>query len=384
MENSGNAENIRAVRSVFGAPSTGVPISAEEDRRIRQEGARFSRELMLSLLLELTEDEKRLKSRSQAAFTGLNVQTDAAPASSEPPVLSAADYDYRAFRSEENIFAEGNVVHILRHLRYDRHEMHSHDFFEIAYGVSGNGLVLLDDRKIPLGEGDIIFFSPGTYHRLDARSDDTVILKLIMRRGDFDCIYRDVLRSDSPLSMFFRASLEKNGGGWLMFSAKGDDELLDIMLKMRFSEVRKGRADNILKEALAMQVFCVLVNDHVESARVSFGNDVTGKIILYISAHSESVTLDELSREFHFTPEYISKLVKKATGKAFTPLVLGLKLAAAKRLLTSTDLDVSEIYRLAGFGCKEFFYKKFREENRCSPLEWRELHRQNDDNCGLM
>ena len=229
----------------------------------------------------------------------------------EPPAISAADYDYGAFRSEENIFAEGNVVHVLRHLRYDRHEMHSHDFFEIAYGVSGNGLVTLADRKIQLGAGDIIFFSPGTEHKLTADSDDTVILKIIMRRGDFDCIYRDVLRSDSPLSAFFRASLEKSGGGWLMFRAGGDDELLDIMLKMRFSEVRRGRVDNILKEALAMQVFCILVNDHAESARVSFGSDVTGKIIIHISSHFEDITLDKLSRVFHFTPEYISKLVRK-------------------------------------------------------------------------
>ena len=157
-----------------------------------------------------------------------------------------------------------------------------------------------------------------------------------MRRGDFDCIYRDVLRSDSPLSAFFRASLEKSGGGWLMFRAGGDDELLDIMLKMRFSEVRRGRVDNILKEALAMQVFCILVNDHAESARVSFGSDVTGKIIIHISSHFEDITLEKLSRVFHFTPEYISKLVKKATGKSFTSLVIGLKLAAAKRLLIST------------------------------------------------
>lgn len=125
-----------------------------------------------------------------------------------------------------------------------------------------------------------------------------------------------------------------------MFRAVGDDELLDIMLKMRFSEVRRGRVDNILKEALAMQVFCILVNDHAESARVSFGSDVTGKIIIHISSHFEDITLDKLSRVFHFTPEYISKLVKKATGKSFTSLVIGLKLAAAKRLLISTDLEV--------------------------------------------
>ena len=372
MESFTEKSRKKDQRSVFGAPSTGVPVSAVEDRVVRQECARFSRELMLTLLSELTEDEKRLK----AAICG---QNNRLPENMEPPAISAADYDYGAFRSEENIFAEGNVVHVLRHLRYDRHEMHSHDFFEIAYGVSGNGLVTLADRKIQLGAGDIIFFSPGTEHKLTADSDDTVILKIIMRRGDFDCIYRDVLRSDSPLSAFFRASLEKSGGGWLMFRAGGDDELLDIMLKMRFSEVRRGRVDNILKEALAMQVFCILVTDHAESARVSFGSDVTGKIIIHISSHFEDITLDKLSRVFHFTPEYISKLVKKATGKSFTSLVIGLKLAAAKRLLISTDLEVSEIYRSVGFGCKEFFYKKFREENGCSPLEWREPHRQNHE-----
>lgn len=343
---------IIIMKNIYGAPSTGVPISAYEAGRIGAED--YTKELMLDVLSRLTEDEQRLKSGG------------------EP--MPASDYDYGALGLEDNVFAEGNIVHVLRHLRYDRHEKHTHRFFEIVCQVRGKGIAEAAGERLCLDEGSICLLSPGTSHRIEASDDASIILKIMIRRSDFDEIYTHLLRSDTLLTGFFRCSLSggEDSQGWLLFGTGGDPEILDTLLRMRYYEVRGALTDNVMKEALIMQLFCRLVSKHMSGVRASYGGGTAGRLICEIKENFRTVTLEELSEKYHFTKDYISRLLRRASGKSFTGLVLDMRLDHACRLLRTTVLPISDIAADSGFGCREFFCKKFRERTGMTPTEWRE------------
>jgi len=335
------------MKTIYGAPATGVPISEAEASRIRS-GEPYSHEMMTEELLRLTHIERALRG--------------------DAPGI---DYDYGAFRVEANIFSERSAVHVLRHLRYDRHALHSHEFFEIACQLGGEGRLEFAGEAMKLVPGNICFIAPGVEHRLIADADDAILLKIIMRRSDFDALYRRILLSDTLLTKFLHTALYAEGAGWLRFDAGRDAEVRDTLLRLRYHEVRGGLTDETMKEALVIQLFCYLTERFLEGATAAFTGGMTGQILACIREHFRTITLGELAEQFHFTPGYISRLVRRAAGMPFGELINTLKIDESRLLLAETDLPIREILYRCGFGCKEYFCKTFRRMTGMTPTEYR-------------
>mgnify|MGYP005773813375 FL=1 len=336
-------------KCIYGAPASRMQVSEYETRAV-QNSQRYTRELMLDLLGQFCDCERRLKQN----------------------ISPAAEYDYTAFKNEDDIFIKGSSIHILRHLRYDLHEPHSHDFFEIVCQVRGEGILELSGQPMRLATGTICLLAPGTTHRIEAFADDSIILKIILRQSDFDEIYRRIFKSNTLLSGFFMSSLySPTGSGRLIFETGGDDDILDTLLRMRYHEVRASSVDGLMKEALLCELFCYLTDRHIGKASSVGGSDTVGRLIVYINEYFRTVTLDDLSREFHFTGNYISRILRRATGSSFGELISRLRVENACRLLCETPLSIGEVMNDSGFGCREFFYKKFREYTGMTPREWR-------------
>ena len=342
------------MKTIYGAPATGVPISEAEALRIRS-GEPYSAEMMLEELARLTETERVLHG--------------------DAPGI---DYDYAALRAENNVFSEHNAVHALRHLRYDRHEMHAHEFFEIACQICGEGRLEFEGDAVHMQPGNICFIAPGVSHRLIEAADDAVLLKIIMRRSVFDELYHRILVSDTLLTHFLQTALYSEDAGWLLFDTGSDAEVRDTLLRLRYHEVRGGFTDGIMKEALVMQLFCYLTERFISSATAAFTGGMTGQILACISEHFHTITLTELAERFHFTPGYVSRLVKRASGMSFGELTNSMKINESKILLAQTDLPVREIFYRCGFGCKEFFCKTFRRMTGMTPTEYRKMKRDGD------
>ncbi|MFJ7975792.1 helix-turn-helix transcriptional regulator [Peribacillus sp. NPDC096379] len=80
-------------------------------------------------------------------------------------------------------------------------------------------------------------------------------------------------------------------------------------------------------------------------------------------------TLQSVGKQFNYTPNYLSSLIKKSTGKKFSHLILEKRLQQAKFLLTNTNETVYTIASDCGFSNLTFFYKKFKDRYGCLPSE---------------
>ncbi len=339
---------IILMKEMYGAPSSGVMAAVDEYETINKKRAEYSPRLMYSLLTELTVMEIDMKNGKHSA-----------------------DYDYKAFSIEDRVFERGNIVHVLRHLKYDRHEPHSHNFFELICQASGESEVLISSERVKLSQGVVYLLSPGTEHCIEKVADDAILLKILLRKTDFDEIYRQLLRSDTLLSKFFSGALYSENGGWLSFDAGGDKDITDLLLRLRYHEVRSAPTDPMMKEALVMQFLCMLVDKHIGSAKTSTEPNSVAKIISDIRTDYKTITLEAVSEKYHFSPGYVSRILKRATGNSFTELVEDLKLEHAAGLLKMTDMSVEDIATASGFGCREFFHRKFKAHFGITPSKFR-------------
>ena len=71
------------------------------------------------------------------------------------------------------------------------------------------------------------------------------------------------------------------------------------------------------------------------------------------------------------TPNYLSALLKRKTGKTYLQLVQDQKLGYAADLLATGGVSVEEAAHAVGYENMSFFYRKFREAYGCAPAEYR-------------
>jgi len=92
----------------------------------------------------------------------------------------------------------------------------------------------------------------------------------------------------------------------------------------------------------------------------------------YIQKNSDKpIKLREVADYVGFSQGYFSRLFSKVTGDSFTSYVQKTRMERAKKLLTETNLSVTEIAFQAGFSSIQCFYQTFHKAENCSPSQYR-------------
>ena len=131
-----------------------------------------------------------------------------------------------------------------------------------------------------------------------------------------------------------------------------------------------GIDEDIIKSSI--NALCVAVNQ-IESVR----NDQNGKderinaIINYIQENYQTVTLDDLSREFYLSKPYLSKYIKEKSGATFGENVKKIRLKKASTLLRNGNMKVERVAEASGYQNVEHFNRLFKKKYGMTPVQYR-------------
>jgi len=96
------------------------------------------------------------------------------------------------------------------------------------------------------------------------------------------------------------------------------------------------------------------------------------KVRKYCEEHiAEDISLDTISGYIYFNKNYFSSFFRCKTGETFCSYLVGLRLAKAKKLLTDTEMKVSQIARLVGYRNASHFGKVFKRNAGTTPVAFR-------------
>ena len=86
---------------------------------------------------------------------------------------------------------------------------------------------------------------------------------------------------------------------------------------------------------------------------------------------SESVTLEQIAREFQYNPSYLSRKYKEEMGISIKEQISRYRIEQAKWLLASSSLSIQEIAYETGFNDPKYFMRKFKQLEQNTPTEYR-------------
>lgn len=88
--------------------------------------------------------------------------------------------------------------------------------------------------------------------------------------------------------------------------------------------------------------------------------------------YDKKLTLNDVAKEVHLSPKYLSRIFKEKTGMSFMEYKLQLRMEKAKGLLKESGDTIEEISYKLGYQNPESFGKIFKKMTRLSPREYRE------------
>ena len=113
-------------------------------------------------------------------------------------------------------------------------------------------------------------------------------------------------------------------------------------------------------------------NINLKSSPINKANKDCVFIEKYIDAHfKEDLTLDTLSELTFLNKYHIVHAFKQYKGISPINYMIQKRLDEAKLLLSTTNLQISEIAYIVGFTSQSYFAQAFKKATNMSPLQYR-------------
>lgn len=118
-----------------------------------------------------------------------------------------------------------------------------------------------------------------------------------------------------------------------------------------------------------------LMKQAIASPEPVYSLIVTKTIRMIKEQFTEDLNLATIAQELKITPEYLSALFSKETGKNFSLYVRGFRIEKAKLLLTTTNLKTYEIAAHVGYSDVKYFCNIFKKVTGYSTRDYVKLYK---------
>lgn len=241
--------------------------------------------------------------------------------------------------------------------------MHSHPFTEFFYVVSGKGYFKFVDGLIKnVNEDDLIIVNPNISHTEISDSENPLEYIVLGIEG----------------IQFF--TFEQNDLGYSIHNYK--DYKHDILLYMKSilieyqdqdpyqALVIKNLLDALIINIIRRTKYNIQIRDHDADV-----NKDSLFIKNYLDKHfREDISLDDLAELTFMNKYYLSHIFKEDVGKSPIQYILEKRVEEAKKMLCTTDLNISQISSILGFGTPAYFSQYFKKETSLSPSAYRKKY----------
>lgn len=273
-----------------------------------------------------------------------------------------------------------NYIFLNKNSRFKEVLSHKHNYIEISYIYSGELTQTINGEKIKLKRGDIVILDTNVSHSIELAKSNDIMINFLMFKNYFNSTFFKHLDANGLMSNFLLNALndKKDSKEYIVFHTADSREVRTLIKKIIYELTEDNLCSQSMIDCCFIMLFTELLRIYeTEANSYERGSDdeTSSKIksiLYYIEDNYNNITLASVANHFHFSPKYFSAMIKKATGKNFTDIILEQRLIHSSLLLKNTTMPIEDICNATGFSNTNFFYKKFKGFYSMTPREYRE------------
>jgi len=244
--------------------------------------------------------------------------------------------------------------------------VHWHEFYELAFVLSGAGTHVLNGISHSLDYGVVFLLTPTDFHALqpDLRAGSLEL---------YNFIFSDALLTDEVRALVFGASKNYH----VQFSDAERSRMRERFHAIWMEGQTSAPGHNVMVKALLEQILITLSRQQPQpnsQEYPSIHHPAIQQALIYIDHHfREPLSLKSLAEQVHLAPNYLSELFQRATGMPFGVYLQDVRLRFALSVLQSSSVSITEACYISGFSNLSHFTRVFKKKFGYSPRECRRL-----------
>lgn len=249
------------------------------------------------------------------------------------------------------------------------HKNHSHNEIEFIQIISGNGLVLKNDKTYVLQSQKLFV--------IDARKTHIVY----PQPGDCGDYVRNKIVIDADS---FLEYCEKLGMGEVLQKlfhsgpvSTADYPRFDSIYKTVSELCASGKKENMAFAQGYITELLHLLYQNLTSGKPNGSNDTFQKILDVINEKEGLTSLSEISQILHMDKYNLCRLFKKQTGAKLSDYLSEKVYEKCRRLLESSDTPLEEIAVQCGFSSQASLSRFFKRKSGITPSMYRKNNKAN-------
>ena len=267
----------------------------------------------------------------------------------------------------------GKLIDVRPHTRFVHFPEHTHDYVEMIYVCQGTARHLINGSEICLQQGELLVLGQNTRQEIFPASEGDISVNFIVRPELFGGLLDYLGSEGTPIREFFiRCLCGSNPSGYLLFrvsEVQPVQNLIENLLWTLFSDLPNRRSIN----RLTMGLLLMQLLNHTDKLTTGVPEqEIIVHVLRYIEENYCTGSLTDVAKQLHYDAAWLSREIKRRTGKNYTQLVQDKRLSQAGWLLKNTTYNVSDIAVSVGYENLSYFHRIFALHFGVSPKQYRD------------
>lgn len=259
------------------------------------------------------------------------------------------------------------TIHYFNYGRMFNFEGESHNFWELVYIDRGKATIVADDVKFELSQGEAFFHKPNQFHTIKTQEFASSIIVTFSLAGD-SSFFEDRRITLSTAEQMILGNIVTESSK--TFSNPPDDIYTNELIFRPNPPVGATQLIKCYIESLLIQL--MRKNDNLAPpVKAKSDAELTVQIKRILSDNLyDKISLDDISKELFFSKTYLGARFKADVGCSIISYYNTMKIAEAKRLISTEQYSLTHIANMLGFGSVQYFTRTFKKIVHSTPSEW--------------
>lgn len=264
---------------------------------------------------------------------------------------------------------------------------HRHEYFQIQINLGGDTVQHIGGAVRPFPRNTLAFILPHRLHVIPHPEEGNFVVinfsqEFLLQHLQCDPMdLEDVPVAEAPELAPFRFQEHVD------FTLDDTDfaEVTALLAQMRVMDRARQLGSGAILRGCLLQLIGAVCNRYEAQLLALSANkaerrgrrDAMSRVIDYIREHiaDPAMTLTDAAAAAFLSPNYLTHLLRKETGKTFSELVLERRMRLARTHLMNSSKPLSHIAEICGFADEAYFSRRFRKAHGMPPGQFRRERR---------
>ena len=267
----------------------------------------------------------------------------------------------------------GRLIDIRPHTRFAHFPEHGHNYVEVVYMCQGTTTHIANGKTIVLHPGELLFLGQGARQEILPAGESDIAVNFIILPQFFDKALEMLGSEETPLRKFIVDSLRGDNANCLYFQVADVLPIQNLMENLIWTLLGNPTPNrrSVCQNTMGL-VFMQLLNYTDRLASQTAEEAAIVHVLRYIEENYRSGSLTDIAGQLHYDLYWLSREIKRRTGKTYKELLQEKRLTQAAYFLKNTSLHVDEVGDAVGYSNLSYFHRIFAEKYGMSPKKFRD------------